>query len=72
MSALGQKRTLRGVRPMSALPPKSGFCGRGERADGEVLICLRRTTLLRRANIECAIGTAASPLRNFKRVNRAH
>ena len=23
MSALGQKRTLRGVRPMSALPPKA-------------------------------------------------
>jgi hypothetical protein len=27
MSALGQKRTLRFVRLMSALPPKSGHCG---------------------------------------------
>ena len=29
MSALGQKRTLRGVRPMSALPPKADVADSG-------------------------------------------
>jgi hypothetical protein len=28
MSALGQKRTLRNVQPMSALPPKADIPGR--------------------------------------------
>jgi hypothetical protein len=28
MSALGHKRTLKHVRPMSALPPKAGIAGR--------------------------------------------
>ena len=45
MSALGQKQTLRGVRPMSALPPKADigtrsrdvcFVPEADIGDGEV------------------------------------
>src|SRR5215469_6053578 len=45
MSALGQKRTLRGVRPMSALPPKADIAvgpispSRNSRTDRGLIRC---------------------------------
>ena len=42
MSALGQKQTLRGVRPMSALPPKADI-GSGDRDVRFVPILLQKS-----------------------------
>jgi hypothetical protein len=48
MSALGQKRTLRGVRPMSALPPKADIveCDRHSQNKGDVKIKTPSGTLV--------------------------
>jgi hypothetical protein len=40
MSALAQKRTLRGVKPMSALPPKADI----RSGDGMSAFCHKRTS----------------------------
>jgi len=51
MSALGQKQTLRGVRPMSALPPKadiriaSNYARRSSSATLAMFAAIRRASL---------------------------